>query len=131
MTHQVIVQSEHRARMQEISCDLLPNDFALTSGHLHVWQIPLDWSPARVQAFYQLLSADEQHKADRFHFASDRLRHVIGRGMLRVILARCTGRNAAQLRFEYGAFGKPCLSPSSTERPLRFNVSHSGNLVVI
>lgn len=123
--------SERRARMEEISCDLLPSDFALTPHCVHVWRISLNWSPARIQAFYQLLSEDEQQKADRFHFELDRLRHVIGRGVLRVILARCIGSDAAQLRFEYGAFGKPYLSPSSAEGPLKFNVSHSGNLIVI
>jgi 4'-phosphopantetheinyl transferase len=106
-------------------------DDVLPAKAVQVWRVALDWRPAPVQALYEILSRDEQQRADRFHFAADRLRHVVGRGVLRTILARCTGIDAAQLSFAYGPFGKPRLSPCATERPLQFNVSHSGDLVLI
>jgi 4'-phosphopantetheinyl transferase len=117
--------------VEEIGCCVLPVIYALQPDGVHVWRISLDWSPVQVQAFYDVLSPDEQKKADRFHFAADRLRYVTGRGVLRTMLARCTGLDAAHLSFEYGAFGKPSLAPGSINMPLQFNVSHSGELVLI
>jgi 4'-phosphopantetheinyl transferase len=114
-----------------IECLVLPAVYVLQPDDVHVWRASLDWSPGQFQAFYDLLSPDEQTKADRFHFAADRLRYVTGRGLLRTILARCTGIDAAHLRFEYGEFGKPHLLPGSAKLPLQFNVSHSGDLVLI
>jgi 4'-phosphopantetheinyl transferase len=106
-------------------------DYALRRDEVHIWRIALDWPPARLRALNAVLSIDEQQKADRFHFALDRTRHVVGRGVLRTILARCTRMKAEQLCFEYSTFGKPRLAAGSTEIPLQFNVSHSGDLVLI
>ena len=106
-------------------------DYALGRDEVHVWRIPLDWPPTRIRALNAVLSIDEKQKADRYHFAVDRVRHVVGRGVLRTILARCMRTDAERLCFEYSAFGKPRLAASSTEIPVRFNVSHSGELVLI
>jgi 4'-phosphopantetheinyl transferase len=117
--------------IEDIWGRVLPAIYVLEPDDVHVWRASLDWSPVQFQAFYDVLALDEQQKADRFHFAADRLRYVTGRGLLRTMLARCTGMNAAHLRFEYGAFGKPHLTPDSVKVPLQFNVSHSGDLILI
>jgi 4'-phosphopantetheinyl transferase len=106
-------------------------DYALGRDEVHVWRVPLDWPPTRIRALNAVLSIDEKQKADRYHFAVDRARHVVGRGVLRTILAQCMRTDAQRLCFEYSAFGKPRLAAGSTEIPLQFNVSHSGELVLI
>jgi 4'-phosphopantetheinyl transferase len=106
-------------------------DYALGRDEVHVWRVPLDWPPTRIRALNAVLSIDEKQKADRYHFAVDRARHVVGRGVLRTILAQCMRTDAERLCFEYSAFGKPRLAAGSTEIPLQFNVSHSGELVLI
>jgi 4'-phosphopantetheinyl transferase len=117
--------------MHEIGCCPVLRDYALRRDEVHIWRITLDWPPARLRALNAVLSTDEQQKADRFHFALDRTRHVVGRGVLRTILARCTSTKAEQLCFEYSTFGKPRLAAGSTEIPLQFNVSHSSDLILI
>jgi 4'-phosphopantetheinyl transferase len=112
----------------------LLRDYQLPQDEVHVWRIALDWSPERVRAMNAVLSLDERQKADRFHFDQDRTRHVVGRGVLRSILARCMKTEAERLRFEYNAFGKPRLAPRLSDglvEPFQFNVSHSGDLVLI
>jgi 4'-phosphopantetheinyl transferase len=121
-----------RGWMDEMDCYPALADYVLPQDEVHIWRVGLDWSPVRMRAFNAILSSDEQQRAERFHFAVDRVRYVVGRGALRTILARCMNVNAAdRLRFEYGAFGKPQLAGGSAEIPLQFNLSHSGELILI
>jgi 4'-phosphopantetheinyl transferase len=69
-----------------------------------------------------VLSEDERERADRFHFARDRRRFTVARGVLRRLLGRYLGAPAAGVRFAYGAQGKPRLDHTE----LHFNVSHAG-----
>jgi 4'-phosphopantetheinyl transferase len=78
--------------------------------------------------FLQVLSAEEHARAGKFHFEADRKRHVIGRGMARLLLGHCLGAAAGHLRFEQNEFGKPFLSEDMAPR---FNISHSGELILV
>ena len=78
----------------------------------------------------QILSTDERARAGKFHFEVDRKRHIIGRGLSRRLLGHCLGRPGEELRFEYNEFGKPRLAAGLFPH-LQFNVSHSGELVLV
>jgi 4'-phosphopantetheinyl transferase len=92
---------------------------------VRVWTAQLDDSPL-VDATENILDAQEQQRARRFHNALHRRRFVAGRVQLRSLLARCLKTEPSQVRFRYGQHGKPDLVGSS----LRFNVSHSENTAV-
>jgi len=64
-------------------------------------------------------------RANRFHFALQRERFVVGRASLRAILARYLGCTAAAVSFEYGRWGKPRLAGAAAPE---FNLSHAGDL---
>lgn len=103
----------------------------LREGEVHVWRAGLEPGGATLRRLWEILSTDEQQRADRFHFQRDRDHFVAARGGLREILGRYTGATPQSLRFSYDSFGKPSLSDSSPGvevggAPLRFNVSHSG-----
>ena len=68
---------------------------------------------------------------ERFRFERDRRRYLVGRGLLRMLLGRYLGMTPHQVRFEYTVAGKPHLAPSQGERLLRFNLTHSGELLLI
>jgi|SRR5271165_1103849 len=89
---------------------------------VHIWRIDLA-KPGNSE----LLSADEQDRANRFRFATHRNRYISGRATLRTILARFAERAPEQLIFEYTQFGKPFLPDSK----IRFNLSHSEDLAVL
>ena len=74
-----------------------------------------------------LLSQDERARAERFHFARDRSRFILGRAALRQVLAARTGEAPERLRFIYGDRGKPSLAESG----LAFNASGSQGLVAV
>jgi 4'-phosphopantetheinyl transferase len=103
-------------------------DQSLLDDEVHVWRIGSGLS--RVSEFRHILAAEELERADRFHFEADRRRSITGRGCLRLLLGKLLQRPAESLRFEYDEFGKPRL-PLTPERGLRFNVSHSGDLILI
>jgi len=103
----------------------------LAPDEIHVWRTVLDQPAAEVAQFAGLLTADEQLRANRFHFEQDRQRFIVGRGILRTLLGRYVGCPGGKLQFSYGARGKPALASPTTEPPLYFNLAHSGGLAVI
>jgi 4'-phosphopantetheinyl transferase len=102
-------------------------DLPLRSNEIRVFSLWLDLSPARVASLAARLSLDERSRADRFHFEQHRHRFVVGRGLLRGLLAACLGLDPQEVRFVYGRFGKPALAPDLAHRlPVSFNLAHSG-----
>ena len=83
-----------------------------------------------VVAAWALLSPEERDRADRFAFRSDRNRFVVSRAGLRHLLGERLGMTPESVQFSYGKFGKPALANQPGDSDLRFNVSHSGDLVV-
>src|SRR5260370_29707972 len=110
--------------------DGLNGSYALPEDEIHVWRTSLDVAASGVAKVRQMLSPDERERADRFHFEADRRRCVIGRGYLRLLLGEILDLPANKLQFEYDEFGKPGLIPRQG-LPLQFNVSHSGDLILI
>lgn len=105
-----------------------PPELELLPDQVHVWRAELQPDPTMLVNMAALLSVDEQARADRFYFAKDRDRFILGRGILRCILSRYLQVPAQQLRFSYSPTGKPTLSFPSTD--LQFNLSHSGQLAL-
>src|ERR1700694_895628 len=104
--------------------------YALPDDEVHVWRTTLDMAASGFAKLWQILSPEERERADRFHFEVDRRRSVIGRGYLRLLLGEILDLPANKLQFEYDEFGKPSLTPRQGP-PLQFNVSHSGELILI
>jgi len=95
---------------------------ALDTTEVHLWQASLEGRAADI--FESFLSADELTRANRFHFTKDRNHFVVARGLLRNLLAAYLGVNCAELRFSYGAQGKPFLLLDG-QAQINFNISHS------
>ncbi|MBW4466428.1 MAG: 4'-phosphopantetheinyl transferase superfamily protein [Pegethrix bostrychoides GSE-TBD4-15B] len=105
-----------------------PSQLQLQPTHLHLWLADLRQDPLLVKALRQILSAEEQARADRFYFEKDRLRFTLARGGLRIILSRYLNQPAAAVRFAYGVYQKPSLAYPA--EPLYFNLAHSQDLAL-
>jgi 4'-phosphopantetheinyl transferase len=90
-------------------------------ARVHIWSFALDGPTAVIQRCRELLSPAERHRADRFVFPRDQVRHTIAHGVLRHMLGRYLAAAPESLEFSTSAAGKPAL-PGST---LHFNLSHS------
>ena len=99
-------------------------------NEIHVWHAALDREDHVVGQLESTLSLEEKARADRFHFANDRKRFAVARGLLRELLGAYLRQAPAHLEFSYGQHGKPALSGGNSLGGLCFNLSHSANLVV-
>lgn len=90
-------------------------------GEVHVWAAYLEEMEFDA-GLLSALSGDERDRAARFHFERDRRRYERRRCLLRLLLGRFLGMEAAAVRFRYGPQGKPKLGESGA---LQFNLSHS------
>lgn len=104
-----------------------PQELELPDEAVHVWRADLRLPAWRLQPLVQMLSAEEQSRADRFYFAEHRRRYVVCRGFLRIILSHYERIAPSRLQFSYGARGKPELAKN---RALRFNLSHSDEMAL-
>ena len=110
---------------QALTFDSRGADWGLPAGEVHVWRTSLVRPKKVVERMRGLLARDEQDRADRFRFERDRSRYVVGRAMLRGLLARYLGAAPEELEFQYGEFEKPALRSGPW-----FNLSHSGPIAL-
>lgn len=102
------------------------NAIPLTANRVHVHCAHLERHAEETARLHEILSDDERERAARFRFEIHRRRFIVARGVLRQSLTEYLGIAPAEIRFSYGARGKPAISGSS----LQFNVSHSEELAV-
>ncbi|NNJ71002.1 MAG: 4'-phosphopantetheinyl transferase superfamily protein, partial [Kiritimatiellales bacterium] len=94
---------------------------------IHVWGLHVPDLLDRIEPLGRILCDREREKAARYHRESDRQASIVSRGALRILLSGYSGEPAAQINFEYTENGKPHMLDSE----LAFNVSHSGEWVVL
>lgn len=101
----------------------------LLPGHVHVWRGIVDPSLPRLQVYQDVLSPDEQARAQRLIRPEHRRRFIAARGLLRDLLSRYLPARPQDIRFGSGPHGKPFLQHPT--RPfVHFNVAHAGHLAV-
>jgi len=127
----MIVSEQLRHSSNSQAWSLMPERPLLGQKDVHVWRVDLNQAPAIIARCRELLSIDEQGRADRFHFESDRQHFTVARGCLRAILASYLNIGAQTIQFSYAAHGKPELATSCLQsRPLKFNLAHSGSFAL-
>ncbi|HEX9917920.1 MAG TPA: 4'-phosphopantetheinyl transferase superfamily protein [Pyrinomonadaceae bacterium] len=107
-----------------------PTDTPLDGGEVHLWRASLAQTPDTLRQLHSTLAPDEAAKAARFHFPRHRDHYIAARGLLRRLLGLYLARPPESLQFSYGAYGKPSLDGAHATGDLRFNVSHSHELVL-
>jgi 4'-phosphopantetheinyl transferase len=108
-----------------------PHTLVIANDQVHLWRATLDWPEEQAARLQQWLSADERERMERFRSGRDRHRYLVGRGLLRTVIGRYLAVSPGVLRFDTIAAGKPRLALGVAPQPLQFNLSHSGDLVLI
>jgi 4'-phosphopantetheinyl transferase len=96
----------------------------------HVWTALLSETTPRLTVLAGLLSPEEKQRAARFLRPDDQARYIVTHGILRQLLSRYLSVAPAMLGFSMSAFGKPALTQRTGERPLSFNLAHSGDVIL-
>ncbi|CAM3349006.1 4'-phosphopantetheinyl transferase superfamily protein [Zobellia roscoffensis] len=99
----------------------------LLKSEAHIWNFNVNDFDA-LYSYQKLLSPDELERAGKFKFEKDRKTYILARGLLRDLSGRYLGVPPENISFKYSDYGKPHYNQ---ETSLRFNVSHSGELIVL
>lgn len=110
--------------------DISDYPLILDNKEVHVWRASLAQSDDIVAQYEYVISEHEKEKASQFKFIKHRNQYIITRGVLRHILAGYLDAKPAALEFQYGEHGKPFLNDHQNSINIKFNLSHSGELVL-
>lgn len=104
---------------------------ALPGGAVRVHVADLAPWLDRHAEFALALSPGERARADRLVFEADRRRFRVAHGLLRRILGGILGAEPAAVGLRERPGGKPELAPPHDASGLRFNLSHSGDVLLV
>jgi 4'-phosphopantetheinyl transferase len=108
-----------------------PAEINLSGDEVHLWRINVMEMAGMNEAYSPVLSTGELERAERFHFNKDRKRFMVSHDSLRQLLGRYLDLTPDKIAFGFGEQGKPNLDPVPHNDGLRFNLSHSGAIVLI
>jgi 4'-phosphopantetheinyl transferase len=97
----------------------------LTGREVQLYNVRLESSENNLARAFSWLSPDEVERADRFRFDQHRRAFVLGRAVLRALVASYLRIAPEEASFNYGQKGKPALCGTYS---LSYNVSNSGDL---
>ena len=107
-----------------------PQTPELSDGAVHLWIAGLDWPDGPHRTFWDVLSAEERERAQRFRFENLQRRFIAAHGILRDILSRYLGVTPGAIRILIQDYGKPFVTMEGTATRLQFNLSHADELAV-
>jgi 4'-phosphopantetheinyl transferase len=100
-------------------------------NELHLWRVCLSDLAPKVRELRLLLSKEEQARSDRYVRPADVVKFMVGRAVLRLILAQYLGLEPGEIMISTGKFGKPHICKSFNINYLTFNLSHSGEVCLV
>lgn len=119
-------QADGKRRKVVSRSGLALEPYLIAEGCVDLWHASFCDLSDHLPQLRGVLSEDERLRADRYKFPRDQHHFILARGLLRHIAALYLGHSASSLEFHYNAYGKPLL-----DAPLAFNVSHSGERVLL
>jgi 4'-phosphopantetheinyl transferase len=93
-----------------------------------IWPLDLQIDDSKAARWFAGLTSDEQARSNRFVHREHQRRFIAGRSQLRQILGLLSGKPADELRFHYGAYGKPDILGTHS---LHFSMAHSDGVGVV
>lgn len=82
---------------------------------------------SKVEGYEKNLPEVIKNKIEKYHYAADKHRTILGYTMLGDWLMRQYGLQLKDLKLQYNSYGKPYLE---IEKPIYFNISHAKDRVV-
>jgi 4'-phosphopantetheinyl transferase len=96
-------------------------------NEIQVWFASARESGIEVKQTLALLPSAEQERARHFRFDKDRMTYVLGKCMIRTLLARTLHLLPEDIEFVYNGYGKPGLA---RDCEVTFSLAHAGERVV-
>lgn len=102
----------------------------LSDAEVHVWLLPLQQQPHRLEDLAKTLTQQELARSSRYHFERDRNRFIVARSLLRQLVGQYVGIPANAVQLLTNSHGKPHIETGEGLAPFEFNLSHSGDWAV-
>jgi 4'-phosphopantetheinyl transferase len=102
-------------------------DFHINDQQIDIWRIDISANLILLDYFFKLLNPEEIIRAHSYVRKKDSDRFIISRAALRFILGKYTQQPASGIKFILGNNKKPSIWQHS----LKYNISHSGNWILI
>jgi 4'-phosphopantetheinyl transferase len=102
-------------------------------GGIDIWLAFYDAADeTSLAGFRELMSPQERQQQLRFHFADDRRRYLVTRGMVRTVLSGYADVLPSDWDFRADPFGRPQIANmDGGARELSFNISHTRGLIAL
>jgi 4'-phosphopantetheinyl transferase len=108
-----------------------PVDYRIDRNTVHVWRAYFQPTLVSDREFLECISKIEIERAQRFIRQSDRDRYIFSHGLLRSLLGAYVDCAPQQFVFETKQHRKPFLISPDCSNDIRFNLSHSEDMVLI
>jgi len=103
----------------------------LEQGQVDIWLTRLSGiGDDLLRRYEQLMSESEHVRWRRFLVAHAQLQHLVARALIRTTLSRYFDVPPQSWRFAANRYGRPHVTEPRQFRHVRFNLSHTGGLVV-
>jgi len=99
------------------------NKLTLSTDRIYVFII--NFGLYNSDDFVEILSSDENNRADEMRSVEKRRQFIIARGITKRILATSLDRKPSQIKFLYNQHGKPFINDKYNDYTIEFNTSHS------
>lgn len=106
----------------------------LAAEELHLWVVDMQLlrEPQALARCQALLDDSELRRMRRFKIERHRERMIISRGVLRSILSRyAPAVDPVSWHFRFNDYGRPSIAKPEAASDLQFNLSHSGQYLVV
>lgn len=102
----------------------------LFDNEVHVWCALCVQERSHIDELALALSGNEHLTAKQYFFQKDQEHFVIAHGILRKMLGKYLNIQTNQVKFYYGANGKPLVKEMVDGKSLSFNMSYSQGLIL-
>ncbi len=100
-------------------------------NRVDVWRLRVSANELLIDYLYSLLDKKEQERSNRFHKEKDRKTFIVSHAAVRILLGRYLSVSPTEICLtEQGPAKKPVLC-NNTAHQLHYNISHSGDWVLI
>ncbi|MFC4210505.1 4'-phosphopantetheinyl transferase family protein [Pedobacter lithocola] len=97
----------------------------IDDNYINVFKISVDIYQTIKDSCKLILTSDELNKANRFAQEDDKKRYIVGKFYSKMLLAKMMDKKPTDIHFEFNKYKKPYINN------IHFNISHSGDYVVI
>lgn len=104
---------------------------ALSPGEVHLWRVKVPEEAAMPSSWLGLIGPAERESVARKRTPTDARRSLTSRACLRLLLGAYLELPAGELVLSATAAGKPILAGAAGPKRIEFNVSHSGEWVLL